>query len=132
MESTMAHRSRSQRPNIGGERVLLVDRFHPTRKARAEFLREHSIDVDTAENLDEARVFFQSGRYDLVLLDLSRYPPAEALNFCRIMKDIAPDQRIAFLLGPPTFLTTSWPEAFAYTERLSDRRTRAKRHAAAA
>jgi response regulator RpfG family c-di-GMP phosphodiesterase len=117
---------------IGGERVLLVDSFQPTRDPRTKVLRAHGIDVDAAENLDEARVYFQSSRYDLVLLNLRRYPPAEALVFCRVVRDINPDQRIAFLLGPPMYLTTSWPEAFAYMERLSDHRTRAKRHVAAA
>lgn len=129
----MPRRSPNQRPNIGGERVLLVDRFPPTRAARAEFLREHNIDVDTAENLDEARFFFQSGRYELVLLAVRGYLAGETLDFCRIMQDIAPDQRIAFLLGPPRYLTLNWPEAFASVEELSQSRpTNAKRHVAAA
>jgi response regulator RpfG family c-di-GMP phosphodiesterase len=128
----MAHSPPRLLQKIGGERVLLVDSFQPTRDPRTKILRAHGVDVDAAENLDEARVYFQSNRYNLLLLNLRRYPPAEALIFCRTIKDINPDQRISFLLGPPRYLTTSWREAFAYMERLSDRRTRTKRHVAAA
>ena len=115
----MAHRSRNQRPNIGGESILLVDRFHPTCQARAEFLRKRSVDVDTAENLDEARFLFQPDRYDLVLLDVRRYLPGEALDFCRLIKDIDPGQRIAFLPGPPRYLSTNWPHELVLSDELS-------------
>src|SRR6185437_2342176 len=92
----------------GTERVLLIDWFQPTCDARARVLREHGIDVGTAGTLDEARVFFQAGRYDLVLLDLRRYSPAEALVFCRVIKSIDPNQRLALLVGPPSYLTLDW------------------------
>lgn len=86
----------------GTERILFVDSFRPTRDVRARVLREHGIDVSTAEYLKEARVLFVPGQYDLVLLDLHRYPPAGALVFCRVINNIDPNQRIALLLGPRT------------------------------
>ena len=92
----------------GSERVLLVDWFPATCDARARILREHGIDVGTADTLDEARVFFTLGRYDLVLLDLHRYSPAEALVFCRVIKSIDTNQRIALLIGAPSYITLDW------------------------
>ncbi len=127
----MAHPPPRLLPN-GSERVLLVDRFQPTRDARAKVLREHGIDVGTAESLEEARVFFQADRYDLVLLDLHRYPPAEVLAFCRVIKSIDPSQRIALLVGAPSYITLDWQKELA---RIGDHaqqlRPKAKRHAAA-
>lgn len=115
------------------ERVLLVDRFQPTRDVRARVLREHGIDVGAAETLDEARVLFVPGQYDLVLLDLHRYPPAEMLVFCRVIKNIDPNQRIALLLGPPSYLTLDWKKELAFAGEPSQHLpSKAKRHAAAA
>ncbi len=128
----MAHPPPKLLPN-GSERVLLIDWFQPTCDARARVLREHGIDVGTAQNLEEARVFFQAGRYDLVLLDLHRYPPAEALVFCRVIKSIDPSQRIALLVGAPSYITLDWQkELAAITNPSQHLRPKAKRHAAAA
>ncbi len=128
----MAHPPPRLLPN-GSERVLLVDWFQATCDARARVLREHGIDVGTAESLEEARVFFQAGRYDLVLLDLHRYPPAEALAFCRVIKSFDPSQRIALLVGPPSYITLDWQKELAEVDAPSQQLQRkAKRHAAAA
>ena len=87
----------------------------------------------TAESLDEARVFFQSGRYDHVLLDLHRYRPAEALVFCRVIKKIDSNQRIVLLVGPPSYVTLEWQKALAGVGDPSQHlQPKAKRQAAAA
>ncbi len=128
----MAHPPPKLLPHCS-ERVLLVDCFQPTRDVCANILREHGIDVDNAEHLEEARFLFQSVRYDLVLLNIRRYPPAEALVFCRIIKDIDPDQRIALLVGPPSYITLNWQKELASADELFQHvETEAKRQAAAA
>jgi len=117
----------------GSERVLLVDGFQPTRDARAKVLRAHGIDMRTAETLDEARVFFQAGRYDLVLLDLHHFPAAEVLVFCRVVDSIDPNQRLALLVGAPSYITLDWRKELASAGAPSQQLQRtAKRHAAAA
>ncbi len=127
----MAHTPPTLLPK-GSERVLLVDCLQPTRDARTIVLRAHGIDVGIAETLEEARVLFQAGRYDLVLLDLHRYPPAEALVFCHVIKSIDPSQRIALLVGPPSYVTLDWQKELAEVGASSQHlRPRAKRHAAA-
>ncbi len=118
--------------SYGTEKVLLVDWFQPTCDARSKALRAHGIDVRTTETLDEARVFFQADRYDLVLLDLHRYPPAEVLVFCRLIKSIDPSQRIALLVGPPSYLTLNWQKELAGLGDPSQPKGKDKRHAAAA
>ncbi|HET7208298.1 MAG TPA: hypothetical protein VFI95_17110 [Terriglobales bacterium] len=64
----MAHPPPRLLPN-NSERVLLVDCFQLTRDARARILREHGIDVGTAETLDEARVLFTPGLHERYNLD---------------------------------------------------------------
>ena len=128
----MAHPPPTLLP-YGSERVLLVDGFQPTLDARSKVLRAHGIDVRTAETLDDARVFFQAGRYDLVLLDLRRYPPAEALVFCRLIKSIDPNQRLALLVGAPSYITLEWQKELASAGAPSQHLQRkAKPHTAAA
>lgn len=117
----------------GTQRVLLVDPFQPTREARSRVLRARGVEVATARDLVEARVLFMPRQHDLVLLDTRRYPSAEVLVFCRIIKDLDPDQRIALLLGAPNYLTLDWKKELAsVTEPPQHLRSRAKRHVAAA
>lgn len=117
----------------GTQRVLIVDPFQPTREARSKVLRGRGIEVAIAEDLAEARVLFMPRQHDLVLLDARGYSPAEVLVFCRIIKDMDPDQRIALLLGPPNYLTLDWKKELAsVTEPPQHLRSKANRHAAAA
>ena len=129
----MAHRPLDKPPPIHASRkVLLIDSFERTRDVRAIFLRHHGVEVEVAVELKEARSFFQSKRFDLVLLDVRRYLPGEALDFCRLVKDIDPDQQIAFLLGPPRYVSVNWPEKFTAADELSQHWQAATKQAAAA
>ena len=49
------------------KRVLLIDTSHAKRDLRAEVLRKLGIDVDSAADIVEARVWWKPARYDLVL-----------------------------------------------------------------
>lgn len=112
----MARRSRKEHLEFATSRILLIDNCQATRNVRVAILRERGIDVHNAENLEEARFFFQPGVYDLVLLDVRRYLPGEALDFYRYVKDCAPRQRIAFLLGAPRYLSLTLPDEFLVME----------------
>ena len=90
--------------------VLLIDSCEATRDARTKTFKEHGIEVHTAENLEEARFVWRPNFYQLVLLDVRRYMPGEALDFWRLLHDISPKERIAFLLGAPRYLSLTWPE----------------------
>ena len=129
----MDHRPQYKPPrNHENSRVLLVDSCKRTCDIRALFLRDHGIEVEVTEELEEARFFFQSKRFDLVLLDVRRYLPGEALDVCRLVKDINPDQQIAFLLGPPRYVSVNWPEKFIAKDELSRHWQAATKQAAAA
>jgi hypothetical protein len=69
------------RPAFAGKKVLLIDRFQATREARATVLRSRGVEVHEAEEISAARFLWQPQVYDLVMLDVRRYSPAEALEF---------------------------------------------------
>jgi len=61
-------------------------------------------------NLHLARVIrWQPNVYDLILLDVRRHLPGEALEFYEQIKHSAPWQCFAFLIGPPVYLSRTWP-----------------------
>jgi hypothetical protein len=44
------------------------------------------------------------------MLDVRRYSPGEALEFHEYIKGKNPGERVAFLVGPPVYLSRTWPE----------------------
>ncbi len=68
-------------PALADKKVLLIDRFQATREARAAVLRSHGVEVHEAEEISAARFLWQPHVCDLVMLDVRRYSPAEALEF---------------------------------------------------
>lgn len=97
------------RPVLDGKKVLLIDRCQVTREARAAVLRSHGVEVHEAEELSGARFLWHPYVYDLILLDVRRYSPEETLEFYEQIRDASPHQRMAFLVGPPTYLSRTWP-----------------------
>jgi response regulator RpfG family c-di-GMP phosphodiesterase len=98
------------RPVLAGKKVLLVDPYQPTRDARAGVLRNHDIELDIAESLHAARRLWRPRFYDWVLLDVRAYLPGEALGFYEQIRDKSPHERVAFFVGPPTYLSRTWPD----------------------
>jgi len=43
------------------------------------------------------------------MLDVRRYSPGEALEFYERIRDASPRQRIVFLVGPPMYMSRTWP-----------------------
>jgi len=97
------------RPVLANRKVLLIDRCQATREVRAAVLRDHGVEVHEAENLSGARLVWQPNVYDLVMLDVRRYPPGEALEFYEQIRDASSAERIVFLVGPPAYLSLTWP-----------------------
>ena len=97
------------RSHLHAKRVLLIDRCQATREAHAAVLRTHGVEVHEAEDLSTARFLWQPNVYHLVMLDIRRYSPGEALEFYAQIRDASPGQRFAFLMGPPTYLSLTWP-----------------------
>jgi CheY-like chemotaxis protein len=103
-------------PVLAGKTVLLIDRSQPTREARAAVLRSHGIEVQEAESLRTARFLWQPDLYGLILLDVRRHPPGEALEFYEQVRTASPNEHFAFLVGPPTYLSLTWPTEFIARE----------------
>jgi DNA-binding NtrC family response regulator len=99
-------------------RVLLIGGSEFRRSLRASLLRGHGLQVEVAHNLAEGRSLWNPNTYDWILLDIHHEMPGEVLEFCQQLKDADPRQQIVFLVGPPAYVSLSWPdEAIAEDER---------------
>jgi PleD family two-component response regulator len=101
------------RPLLAEKKVLLIDRSQDTREARAAVLRSRGVEVNEAEEISAARFLWQPNVYDLVMLDVRRYSQEEALEFYEQIKGASPQQQFAFLIGPPRYLSRTWPSEVA-------------------
>jgi response regulator RpfG family c-di-GMP phosphodiesterase len=96
------------RPVLAEKKVLLIDRCQVTRELRASVLRSHGVEVHEAEELSRARFLWQPHVYDLVMLDVRRYSSEDVLEFCEHI-NASSRERVVFLVGPPTYLSPTWP-----------------------
>jgi ActR/RegA family two-component response regulator len=87
-----------------GKRVLLVDSDRKLGELRARRLRLYGITVHIASSIPEARVDLKMDSYHMVLLATRRDPEA-AIVFRREIRQQDPKQRVAFLVGPPRYLS---------------------------
>lgn len=84
-------------------RVLLIDSNVAKQTLRANVLRNHEVEVDTASGVDEAARFWTSCSYDLILLAAQECSDeADALQ--KRVREIRPRQRLALLVGPPLYI----------------------------
>jgi len=88
------------------KRVLLIDSSHTKRDLRVEVMRKVGIDVDSAADIVEARVWWRPALYDLVLISTEK-ERGQRDKFCDDVRSAKPPQRLAFLVGQPEYLATS-------------------------
>lgn len=88
----MDSQSPDRQANLGDKKVLLIDRCGATREARTAVLQSRGVKVRTAENLSDARFLWQPNRYDLVMLDVRRYLPGEAMEFYEQVRAASPHE----------------------------------------
>jgi hypothetical protein len=91
------------------KKVLLIAPHQRTRDVRASVLRRHGVDVDATDSLRAARSLWRPKVYKLILLDPRGHIPGEALDFYLEIKHSSPRERVVFLVGPPAFLSLTWP-----------------------
>ena len=89
-----------------GKTVLLVDSNQNLAAARARRLRLYGITVHTADSVEAARDRLKAKEraYHLVLV-APRENPEEAIQFHREIKRLHPEQRVAFFVGPPKYIS---------------------------
>ena len=99
------------------KKVLLIDPRQCTRDVRASVLRSRGIEVDATDSLQVARSLWPPSSNDLILLAARGHLPGEALEFYVEIKHASPGERVVFLVGPPTFLSLTWPTEVTATEK---------------
>jgi hypothetical protein len=92
-----------------GKKVLLIDPHQRARDVRASVLRSRGIEVDATDSLQAARDLWRPKLYDLILLDARGHLPGEAFDFYLEVRHANPGVRVVFLVGPPTYLSLTWP-----------------------
>jgi CheY-like chemotaxis protein len=88
------------------KRVLLIDTSHAKRDLRAEVMRKLGIDVDSAADIVEARIWWKPALYDLVMINMEK-GRGQRDKFCDDVRSATPPQRLAFLVGQPEYLADS-------------------------
>jgi len=96
----------SDRSPAKNKRVLLLDTSQTKRDLRAEVMRKLGIDVDCAADVLEARGWWRTDLYNLVLISVAG-ETASRDKFCTDMRSATPPQRIAFFVGGPGYLAAS-------------------------
>ncbi len=109
----------NRRPNSSRKTVLLIDRCEATREVRAAVLRTHGIEVHAAADLRGARFLWKPNAYSWIFLDVRRHLPGEALEFYEQIKEASARERFAFLVGPPVYVSRTWPEEMKATDEKS-------------
>ena len=104
------------RPALADKKVLLIDRCQATREVRAAVLRTHAVEVHEAEEISAARFLWRPHVYDLLMLDVRRCSPTEAREFYEQISAGDPRQRIVYLVGPPVYLSRTWPDEVTVDE----------------
>ncbi len=100
-------------PNSHSVKMLLVGSPDPERDLRAAVIRDHGIEVDVVARVADAQAFWWPDAYRLVLVDVRRHLPGEIADFCERVRREYPRQQIAYLVGPPKYLVSTWPEKIA-------------------
>lgn len=90
--------------NALGKRVLIVDDNLEMQKRRTLRLGEHGVAVDAVSTIEEARSRLRHDTYDLVLLT-ARENAEDAIAFRLEIREQNPKQRVAFLVGPPDYVS---------------------------
>ena len=112
------------------QKILLVGGHEFRQSLRASILRAHGLEVDEARSLADSRSLWQRNTYDWVLLDVHSHRPGEVMDFCEQLRRTAPQQRIAFFVGPPAYVSTKWPSEEIAEDK--GKEGRAEEHRAAA
>jgi len=95
------------------QHVLIVGRR--TDDGLANTLRSRRMSVHVSADAAHALRVWKPATYDVVLIDVRKHLPGEVIDFCEQIKSRWPRQRIAYLTGPPAYVTLHWPDEIPET-----------------
>ena len=84
-------------------RVLLIDENSRRLNLLTTILRNHEVEVHPANRMEEARSYWKNIPYDLILLAAAESSEEATLASLEIRRN-HPRQRIALLVGPPSYV----------------------------
>lgn len=99
--------------------VLIIDGNEAMQNLRARVLRSHGVHVHTAKSVSEAALLWVPDFFDLVLLD-ARQRSKQAVAFWRTIRRQHPQQRMCFLIGPPTYLSPTCADEVTARNRVPE------------
>ncbi len=97
-----------------GKRVLVLDDNPKAQQVRIVSLSKYGVEVHTVGTIEEARSRLRDDIYDLVLI-ATRKNPEQAIAFRQDIRRQDPKQRVAFLVGPPHYIS------FTFGDKQTDR-----------
>jgi DNA-binding NtrC family response regulator len=97
----------------------MIDSNQAMQQLRAGVLRSRGVHVQMARNVMEAELLWVPEFFDLVLLDV-RQRSKEAVAFWRTIRREHPRQRMCFLIGPPTYLSSTFADEATAREKVPD------------
>jgi hypothetical protein len=86
--------------------VLILDGDEAMQDLRAGVMRKGGVHVYMAKNVAQAELAWVPNFFHLVLLD-ARHRSKEVVAFWRMIKRQHPEQEVRFLVGPPTYISTT-------------------------
>lgn len=88
-------------------KVLLIDSNVVKQTLRANVLRNHEVEVDTASGMDDAERFWTAHAYDLVLL-AAQESSDEAATLTKKVREVRPAAAAGASGRPPTLHSRDW------------------------
>ena len=87
-------------------KILIVDDEKSIRLSVQVFLQEAGYDVDTAEDVQNARERLVAAKYDVVVSDIV-LPGASGVTLLKAIRNASPDVQVIMMTGEPTVETAS-------------------------
>jgi len=97
--------------------ILHVSPRDILRTVRDQILRVSGYEVASSESYDHAREILEQARYDLVLIDVQSEADLKAADeFCSLLKQVKPEQKVAFVCNWRVAIISHCPDDVVRSE----------------
>jgi len=97
--------------------ILHVSPRDILRTVRDQILRVSGYEVTSSDSYENAREILESTRYDLVLIDIQSEGDLKAADeFCALLKQVKPEQKVAFVCNWRVAIISHCPDDVVRSE----------------